>query len=69
MSGFKDGINYCVGLFVYDGLGTGFDRDSDILTLEVDNLFRVVIMSSLRFLRQDSKMVSTLLLFAVSLLG
>ena len=37
MTGVKDGINAGVGRFVAGGLGTGFDGDSNVITLGLGN--------------------------------
>ena len=50
MTGVQYGINAGFEQFVADGLGTVFDGYSDLITLDIDNPFRFVIMAILRVL-------------------
>ena len=56
MTGVGNGINADVGIFVADGLVTGFDGYADVLILGIDNCLRVLIMGILRALLKDSNM-------------
>ena len=64
---FQYGINSSAGWFVADRLGTCFGEDIDGITLGIDNLLRVVVMASFRFLWHENKMVSIMVFFDVFL--